>query len=401
MVATSRNYLLPLYSTGIGHGFDGVVRVAQAGTYGTGTLIQYGRAVLTAAHVLSPSSDEPVQVEFITASGREIVTASSFAIHPLFNDQSNNDIALLWLDEAAPWAADRSSLYRASDEAGQEFVFSGFGVPRTGLGQVDDSPGGTYRLQAQNIFDFEVAAFEDALGFTLSWNPPSGTQLLADFDDGTTAHDAFGRLAGSVDLGLGDIEGVISPGDSGGPAFIQNALAGVASYSFRVFTGSINPDIDSVLNYTFGEMAAWQRVSQYQQWIDQTVRANLPDAPTHPGEVQKSVIEGAAGETKTAYFLVEFQGVRAEAAEFLQVDYATRNGTALAGQDYLEKEGTLVIYSNEDHAVIPVEIIGDDVSEDAETFYLDIFNPVGGAFPGGVESLSAMRTIIDDDFQLA
>ena len=34
-----------------------------------------------------------------------------------------------------------------------------------------------------------------------------------------------------------------------------------------------------------------------------------------------------------------------------------------------------------------------------ETFYLDIFNPVGGSF-GGVEKLTAMRTIVDDDLWL-
>jgi len=49
--------------------------------------------------------------------------------------------------------------------------------------------------------------------------------------------------------------------------------------------------------------------------------------------------------------------------------------------------------------LILVELINDSSSEVDETFYLDIFNPVGGSF-GGVEKLTAMRTIVDDDLWL-
>ena len=35
--------------------------------------------------------------------------------------------------------------------------------------------------------------------------------------------------------------------------------------------------------------------------------------------------------------------------------------------------------------------------EASEVFYLDIFNPVGGSFGGCVLTLSAMRTILDND----
>jgi len=44
-----------------------------------------------------------------------------------------------------------------------------------------------------------------------------------------------------------------------------------------------------------------------------------------------------------------------------------------------------------------VEIIGDTKPEPTECFYLDIFNPVGGSFGPGIEKLSAVRYIIDDD----
>ena len=75
----------------------------------------------------------------------------------------------------------------------------------------------------------------------------------------------------------------------------------------------------------------------------------------------------------------------------------TRDGTALAGQDYLPLDGTLVLYPGETQAVIPVEIIGDTVPEGNEYFSLAVTNPVGGSFGAGIEELVAIRTIIDND----
>jgi hypothetical protein len=81
----------------------------------------------------------------------------------------------------------------------------------------------------------------------------------------------------------------------------------------------------------------------------------------------------------------------------VSVDYATRNGTALAGQDFIATQGSLKIYPNEDHALILVEVMGDNLPEPDETFYLDVFNPVGGSFGPGVVQLTAVRTILNDD----
>jgi hypothetical protein len=83
------------------------------------------------------------------------------------------------------------------------------------------------------------------------------------------------------------------------------------------------------------------------------------------------------------------------------VDYATRDGSATAGLDYVATSGRLVLYRNETQAVIPVEIIGDRIAEPDEVFYLDVFNPIGGSFGPGVTQLVGMRTIVDDDGWLA
>jgi len=112
--------------------------------------------------------------------------------------------------------------------------------------------------------------------------------------------------------------------------------------------------------------------------------------------IQKEINEGASG-TSLTYFLVQFSGIRSNPNQIVSVDYATKNGTAVAGEDYLETHGRLNLYPGENHAVIPVEVIGDMVSEPNEYFFLEIFNPIGGKFSGDAVSLIAMRTIIDDD----
>ena len=196
--------------------------------------------------------------------------------------------------------------------------------------------------------------------------------------------------------GLGLDEGLISSGDSGGPAFIEGKIAGVASYIASLQRDGIDPDIDTESNSSYGEIAAWQRVSHYQQWIDQSLRARAVNAPTTPAEVQKLVIEGNS-ETTTAYFLLQFTGVRSTPTDILSVDYTTRDGTAAAGEDYLPASGTLKLYPGENQAVIPVEIIGDTLPEADETFFLDVFNPVGGSFGEDVVKLTAVRTIVNDD----
>ena len=98
--------------------------------------------------------------------------------------------------------------------------------------------------------------------------------------------------------------------------------------------------------------------------------------------------------------MLEFTGERSDPDEWLSVDYATQDGTALAGEDYVPVNGTLVLYPGEIQAVIPVEIIGDILPEQEEQFSLVVTNPVGGSFGEGVDELVAVRTIMDNDVQV-
>lgn len=397
MVTTTTSTTNSRYRTNPGDGYDGVVRVSFGGSYGTGSLLFDGRAVLTAAHLFEGLTGS-ASVTFETLSGTQTLNASKTLIHPAYyKTHNNNDLALVWLTGMAPMSANRYDIYRDKDEIGQSFTFAGYGKTGTGsAGATSSNSASPIRLKADNKFDADASTLKYHLGSGMAWTPLSGSQLVADFDDGTTTRDSLGQLIYQTNTGNGLDEGLIAQGDSGGPAFISGLLAGVASYAASLSQGSINPDIDAITNSSFGEIAAWQRVSTYQQWIDQSLQANYPNKPTKPGEVIKDVVEGNSG-TSYTYFLLQFTGVRSDANQIISMEYTTRNGTAMAGSDYIAVSGKLNLYPGENQAVIPVEIVGDTAAETNETFYLDVFNPVGGSFGEGVVKLTAVRTILYDD----
>jgi secreted trypsin-like serine protease len=398
MVSTVTSYTDTRNRALTGQGYDGVVMVSVGGYYGTGVLLYDGQAVLTAAHLFSHGSSLTT-VQFQTTAGTQSMTTSDVGVLSSYDaTNTNNDLAIVWLNGHAPLAANRYDLYRSSDEIGQAMTIVGYGEPGTGAsGVLTSYAAAPIRQKAVNTFDADAADLKAKLGSIMAWTPKAGTQLVADFDNGTAAQDALGRLIGKTGLGLGSSEGILTPGDSGGPAFINGKVAGIASYITSLSQGSVRPDIDATANdSSYGEIGAWQRVSAYQQTLDQAIRAHYTDAPTTAAQVKTSVPEGNTGMTN-AYFLLQFTGMRTDPNTVLSVDYTTRDGTATAGQDYVAVKGTLNIYPNENQAVIAVEIIGDKTVEPNETFYLDLSNPVGGSFGAGVVTLTGMRTIVNDD----
>lgn len=386
----SRNRAYP------GMGYDGVVRISAGDYYGTGVLLYGGRAVLTAAHLFAGNSGD-VAVHFETTAGLTQLASAKVVESPGYDASGNDDLAIVWLAAPAPVAAQRYQLYRQADEIGQVMTLVGYGKPGTGESGVLSAYSAEHlRQMATNTADVDMATLKQTFGNAMAWSPKPGSQLGADFDNGLAAQDALGLFAGVHQTGTGASEGSLTPGDSGGPAFIQGQVAGIASYSASLSLGSLNPDANGVTDSTFGEVAAWQRVSFYQQWIDQSLRAAYVNAPTKPQDVQVRVAEGNSGTTLT-YFLLQFTGVRSSPGQVLSVDYATRDGTAIHGQDYIAASGTLKLYPGEVQAVIPVEIIGDSTPEPDEVFYMDVTHPVGGSFAPGVVTLTAMRTIVNDD----
>jgi hypothetical protein len=76
------------------------------------------------------------------------------------------------------------------------------------------------------------------------------------------------------------------------------------------------------------------------------------------------------------------------------VNYATANGTATAGSDYLATSGTLTVPIGQNVTYITVWVTGDQTKEGNETFYVKLSNPSPNAYLGNTQ---ATGTISNDD----
>ncbi|MEJ0017978.1 MAG: Calx-beta domain-containing protein [Acetobacteraceae bacterium] len=97
----------------------------------------------------------------------------------------------------------------------------------------------------------------------------------------------------------------------------------------------------------------------------------------------------------TLHFLV---GLDYAATSAVTIDYATADGTAVAGKDYTTTTGTLTIAAGSLFGVIDVPVLPDAVVEPDETLTLTLSNAKGGATIG---TASATGTILNDDSTLA
>ena len=101
------------------------------------------------------------------------------------------------------------------------------------------------------------------------------------------------------------------------------------------------------------------------------------------------VVEGNAGTTQ-ATFVVALSGA---ASQSVSCSFATANGTAIAGSDYIATSGALTFAPGEVEKPVVVLVNGDTVDETQETFFLDISNVQNAT----VNSSRGTGFINDDD----
>ena len=117
------------------------------------------------------------------------------------------------------------------------------------------------------------------------------------------------------------------------------------------------------------------------------VTAHLSTDPTASiGNI--SVAEGNDGTTAATFTITRSNG-----AGTASVDYATADGTAQAGRDYVAQTGSVSFAVGETSKTITVLVNGDTANEANETFVVNLTNPVGFAVPAA----RATATITNDD----
>lgn len=102
-----------------------------------------------------------------------------------------------------------------------------------------------------------------------------------------------------------------------------------------------------------------------------------------------AVVEGNSGTTQ-ATFVVALSGSTSQSVSF---SFATSNGTATGGSDYIATSGALTFAPGEVEKPVVVVINGDTVDEAQETLFLDISNVQNAT----VSSSRGTGFIVDDD----
>ena len=117
----------------------------------------------------------------------------------------------------------------------------------------------------------------------------------------------------------------------------------------------------------------------------------LDDDPAPSVRIEDvSVTEGPAGATTTAKVPVRLS---AKSGKTVTVGYATRDGTATAGSDYMATSGILTFSPGQTTKHVEVTILGDGVHEGNESLTVELREPKNVTVAGG----TATVTIVDAD----
>lgn len=168
---------------------DGVVELIVDGNMlCTGTLLPSRREILTAAHCVAEGANgaisaNSVDVVFHLSGGDQTLTvaAANFFVDPAWNGDPTHghDMSILVLPQEAPAGVASFDIDRTPLTSATTVQIAGYGLYGQGIEQGLDFN----KRQGLNTYQ----AFYDV----------ADTMIMYDFDDGTSAHDAFGQNKGS------------------------------------------------------------------------------------------------------------------------------------------------------------------------------------------------------------
>jgi hypothetical protein len=120
-----------------------------------------------------------------------------------------------------------------------------------------------------------------------------------------------------------------------------------------------------------------------------TVTIADDDLPPALSVADVTVTEGDTGSVNAVFTL----SLSAASGRTVSVNYATANGTAIAGSDYTGGAGTATFAPGETSHARTVAVLGDLIDEPTQTFFVNLSGPVNATLADG----QAVGTILDND----
>jgi hypothetical protein len=194
----------------------------------------------------------------------------------------------------------------------------------------------------------------------------------------------------TVDYATGG--GTATPGTDYTPA--SGTLTFAEGETTKTFTVSLIDDnvYEGATRETIGVTLSGQ-TGDVVLGSQKTATLSIQDSKGRPAVSPSSlaVAEGDSG-TTNAQFIVRLSHA---SVETVSVNYATADGTATAGVDYVAASGTLTFQPGQLEKTIPLQINGDTVDEGDERFTINFSNPVNANINIG----NNVVTIVGDDRQ--
>src|SRR5262249_7314929 len=143
-------------------------------------------------------------------------------------------------------------------------------------------------------------------------------------------------------------------------------------------------------NGLIDELAVYDRAlsANEVQAIYSAGSAGKIKAPTYIAADFPEVTEGPAGTTPVTFTIQRVGNLSGQAV----VNWATADGTATAGSDYVAASGQVVFADGESQKTVTVTVNGDSTPEANETFQLTLSTTASGYAVG-----TGWATIVDDD----
>ena len=225
----------------------------------------------------------------------------------------------------------------------------------------------------------DLQSVEAAQPLNLTWNS---------FTNGTASDFIMVDISDTNGNSIASTPAMLSPGALDGTA-VSAQIPAAALVDDTTYVGSLLFVKRTLLNTT-----SYPGANGVAGYYRQT-RFPLVTLPTPPAE-GRIQFEKANYSASEGAGTVNVTITRSGSAGNVSVDFATQDGTATAGLDYVGVPTTTVNFADgETSKTVPITIIDDSLAENNETINLLLSNPQGGAVLGN--RANAVFTIVDNE----